>query len=73
MDASHPKFAQENRNVRLGLAADGFNPYRTMSISHSTWPVMLVNYNLPPWLIMKSEIIILSTPTSTQSLKKAEI
>ena len=68
MDASHPKFAQENRNVRLGLAADGFNPYRTMSISHSTWPVMLVNYNLPPWLIMKPENIILSTliPGPTQ-------
>ena len=61
MDASHPNFSQEARNVRLGLAADGFNPYRTMSISHSTWPVMLVNYNLPPWLIMKPENIILST------------
>ncbi|XP_074343103.1 uncharacterized protein LOC141680892 [Apium graveolens] len=61
MDAKYPDFAGEIRNVRLGLASDGFNPYRSMSNSHSTWPVILVNYNLPPWLIMKPEYIILST------------
>jgi len=33
--------------MRLGLIADGFNPFRSMSTSHSTWPVMLVPYNLP--------------------------
>ncbi|KAH0784184.1 hypothetical protein KY290_003782 [Solanum tuberosum] len=47
-DRLHPFFAQDSRNVRLGLASDGFNPFRTMSISHSTWPVMLMAYNLPP-------------------------
>ena len=31
-----------------------------MSISHSTWPVMLMIYNLPPWMCMKSEYSILS-------------
>ncbi|XP_063948725.1 uncharacterized protein LOC108203454 [Daucus carota subsp. sativus] len=68
MDNKYPNFAGDFRNVRLGLAADGFNPYRTMSISHSTWPVVLVNYNLPPWLIMKPENLILSTiiPGPTQ-------
>ncbi|XP_074376914.1 uncharacterized protein LOC141718433 [Apium graveolens] len=48
MDAKYPDFAGEIRNVRLGLASDGFNPYRSMNNSHSTWPVILVNYNLPP-------------------------
>ena len=61
LDVRYPDFDAENRNVRLGLAADGFNPYRTMGLNHSTWPVVLVNYNLPPWLIMKPENIILST------------
>ncbi|XP_058192172.1 uncharacterized protein LOC131309573 [Rhododendron vialii] len=28
----HPEFAKDIRNVRLGLTADGFNPFRTMSI-----------------------------------------
>ena len=31
-----------------------------MSTSHSTWPVMLVPYNLPPWLCMKRSSMILS-------------
>lgn len=61
MDALYPEFSAENRNVRLGVAADGFNPFRTMSLSHSTWPIILVNYNLPPWLCMKQENLILST------------
>ena len=59
-DRLHPYFALDSRNVRLGLASDGFNPFRTMSISHSTWPVMLMTYNMPPWMCMKSEYSILS-------------
>ncbi|XP_060182289.1 uncharacterized protein LOC132611948 [Lycium barbarum] len=59
-DSLHPDFSRDPRNVRLGLSTDGFNPFRTMSISHSTWPVMLMNYNLSPWICMKSEYIMLS-------------
>ncbi|KAK6796469.1 hypothetical protein RDI58_004170 [Solanum bulbocastanum] len=59
-DSLHPDFASNARNVRLGLPSDGFNPFRTMSISYSTWPVMLMNYNLSPWICMKPEYIMLS-------------
>ena len=59
-DRVHQHFAQDCRNVRLGLSSDGLNPFQTMSISHSTWPVMLMIYNLPPWMCMKSEYSILS-------------
>jgi len=59
-DMLHTDFASETRNVRLGLSSDGFNPFRTMSISHSTWPVMMHVYNYPPWLCMKSESTMLS-------------
>ncbi|XP_028105558.1 uncharacterized protein LOC114304604 [Camellia sinensis] len=52
-DNLYPKFASEPRNVRLGLAADGFNPYKAMNVSHSSWPVIIMPYNLPPWLCMK--------------------
>ena len=38
----HPDFAQDCRNLRLGLSSDGLNPFRTMSISHSTWLVVLM-------------------------------
>ncbi|RVW70004.1 hypothetical protein CK203_065768 [Vitis vinifera] len=37
-DNVHPSFALEPRNVRLGLASDGFNPFGNMSISYSMWP-----------------------------------
>ncbi|XP_016544252.2 uncharacterized protein LOC107844322 [Capsicum annuum] len=53
-------FSRDPRNVRFGLSSDGFNPFRTMSISHSTWPVMLMNYNLSPWIYIKTEYLMLS-------------
>ncbi|KAL5563546.1 hypothetical protein UlMin_033293 [Ulmus minor] len=59
-DKKHPEFADDVRNVRLGLAADGFNPFNNMSISYSMWPVVLTTYNLPPWLCMKPEYLMLS-------------
>ncbi|KAF3665453.1 putative agamous-like MADS-box protein AGL92-like [Capsicum annuum] len=59
-DHLYPDFSRDPRNIRLGLSSDGFNPFRTMSISHSTWPVMLMNYNLSPWICMKPEYLMLS-------------
>ncbi|GJY34918.1 tetratricopeptide-like helical domain, DYW domain protein [Tanacetum coccineum] len=32
-----------------------------MSTTHSTWPVLLIPYNLPPWLCMKQQSFILSS------------
>ncbi|XP_074355922.1 uncharacterized protein LOC141695584 [Apium graveolens] len=61
MDATYPHFSSDNRNVRLGVASDGFNPYGKMSSTRSIWPIIIVNYNLPPWLNMKPENLILST------------
>lgn len=53
-------FSSEPRNVRLELASDGFNPFNTMSIAHSTWPIILIPYNLPPWMCMKQSFFMLS-------------
>lgn len=60
LDRIYPEFGNEARNVRLGLASDGFNPFGTMSLSWSTWPVLLMPYNLPPWMCMKQPYNILS-------------
>ncbi|XXG62527.1 hypothetical protein AAC387_Pa05g0867 [Persea americana] len=60
LDKVYPSFGFEPRNVRLGLASDGFNPFNTMSIVHSTWPVILIPYNLPPWMCMKQKYFMLS-------------
>jgi hypothetical protein len=59
-DNCRSEFAKDPRNVRLGLATDGFNPYGTMQSVYSTWPIILIPYNLPPWLCMKQEFFILS-------------
>ena len=59
IDAMYPEFASSDRNVRLGMALDGVNPFSNQSLSHSTWPVVLLNYNLPPWLITKRFFLML--------------
>lgn len=59
-DKEHPDFAKEPRNVRLGLCTDGFEPYGKFGKSYSCWPVMVTPYNLPPWLCMKKQFIMLA-------------
>lgn len=59
-DLLHPDFTNDAHNDRLDLSTDKFNFFQTMSISNSTWAVMLVNYNLAPWICIKLEYIIFS-------------
>jgi len=47
-DNCWPDFAEDARNLRLGLATDGFNPFSNMSSSYSMWPIFVIPYNLPP-------------------------
>jgi hypothetical protein len=51
-DKRWPGFAGDARNLKLGLATDGFNPFGNMRSSYSMWPVFVIPYNLPPWLCM---------------------
>ncbi|KAK9984633.1 hypothetical protein SO802_034158 [Lithocarpus litseifolius] len=59
-DLQHLDFALEPRNVRLGLAIDGFNPFGNLNNNYSMWPVIFIPYNLPPWLVMKESYFMLS-------------
>ncbi|XP_010474959.1 PREDICTED: uncharacterized protein LOC104754455 [Camelina sativa] len=59
MNDKYPVFAAEERNIRLGPSTDGFNPFDMKNSRYSCWPVLLVNYNLPPHLYMKKENIML--------------
>ena len=59
LDESYSLFASEPRNVRLGLA-NGFDLFGNMSLSYSVWPVILIPYNLPPWMCMKKPYFMLS-------------
>jgi hypothetical protein len=58
-DNLHSEFSSDSKNVRLGLCLDEFNPFGNMSTSHSTWPIMIIPYNLPPWMCMKQTSFIL--------------
>jgi len=60
IDSLYLDFGKEARNLRLGLASDGMNPYGNLSTQHSSWPVLLVIYNFPPWLCIKQKYMILS-------------
>lgn len=60
VDHKWPNFAAEPRNLRLALSADGINPHSSLSSRYSCWPVILVIYNLPPWLCMKRKFMMLS-------------
>ena len=55
-----PEFASDCRNLRLAISADGINPHKNMTSKHSCWPVLIVTYNLPPWLCMKRKFMMLS-------------
>ncbi|XP_016468630.1 uncharacterized protein LOC107791134 [Nicotiana tabacum] len=59
-DQCHSGFAAEPRNIRLGLAADGFSPYGQMAHPYSCWPVIITPYNLPPEMCMSSPYMFLS-------------
>ncbi|KAL3701019.1 hypothetical protein R1sor_019041 [Riccia sorocarpa] len=54
------EFGRDPRHLRFGLASDGVSSYGVKSSSHSTWPVVLTNYNVPPWLASKKGFLLLS-------------
>ncbi|GJW48648.1 putative reverse transcriptase domain-containing protein [Tanacetum coccineum] len=60
IDEKFPEIAEDPRNLRLGISADGVD-VNTGNRHHSVWPVLTVIYNLPPWLCMKRKFIMLST------------
>ncbi|XP_037469296.1 uncharacterized protein LOC119341526, partial [Triticum dicoccoides] len=59
IDREFKDFAADARNIRFGLSTNGMNPFGEQSSSHSTWPVTLCIYNLPPWLCMKRKFIMM--------------
>ncbi|KAK1699186.1 hypothetical protein QYE76_015883 [Lolium multiflorum] len=60
LDIAFPRFGGDARNIRLGMSTDGLNPFGNQSSTHSTWPVFVWPYNLPPWLCTKQRYIHLS-------------
>jgi hypothetical protein len=59
IDNKFKDFAGDARNIRFSLSIDGFNPFGEQSSIHSTWPMTLCIYDLPPWLCMKQKFIMI--------------
>jgi len=60
IDSLYLEFRRDPRNLRLGLATDGMNPYDNLSNKHSSWLVLIIIYNLSYWLCMKRKYMMLS-------------
>ena len=48
LNFEHPEFGDDPRNIVLGASTDGVNPFGSQRSTHSTWPVFVWMYNLPP-------------------------
>jgi len=74
-DLQHLDFALELRNVRLRLGTDGFNIFGNKNNNYSMWPVILIPYNLLPWLVMNELYFMLSLliPSSHQPGNEIDI
>ena len=54
------KFKDEPRSIRFGLAIDGVCPFSFLSSNYSVWPVGLIVYNIPPWMSIRKEHLMLT-------------
>ena len=46
--------------MRFGLGTDGVNPFGLRSTAWSTWPIVLVSNNIPPWMATKTGFLMLA-------------
>ena len=54
------KFKNEVRSLRLSIAMDGVNPYSLQNTKYFVWPIVVINKNMPPWLSVKNEHLMLA-------------
>jgi hypothetical protein len=59
-NVDYPDFASEKRNIRLAVAADGFQPFDVNVAPYSCWPFFVTPLNLPPGTLLRSEYIFLA-------------
>ena len=55
-----PHFKEEPRNLKLSLAVDDINPFGEMRSTYSMRPIFIINNNIPPWMTIMREHIMLA-------------
>jgi hypothetical protein len=54
------EFKDEPHNVKLALVVNGVNPFGEIRSIYSVWPIFVINNNIPPWISIKREHIMLT-------------
>ena len=54
------KFKDEVRSLQLSIDMGGVNPYSLQNTNYSVWPIIVINNNIPPWLSVKNEHLMLA-------------
>ena len=60
VDDKYKWFSDDPCNVRLALASSGFHPFGMISTTYTTCPMIIIPYNLMPWLCMKQPYWMMS-------------
>jgi hypothetical protein len=58
--AKWTEFTDEPRNVRFSFATDGVNPFAELRSVYSVWSIFVINNNIPPWMSINREHIMLT-------------
>jgi hypothetical protein len=69
-DKSHPDFTKEMQNVRLSLCTNGFSPFGLLGKQYSSWPVILILYNLT---LIKDSVLRVIIPGPKNPKHKANV
>ncbi|KAL0328133.1 UNVERIFIED_CONTAM: hypothetical protein Scaly_2245900 [Sesamum calycinum] len=72
-DRMYPDFAEEPRNVQLGLCTYSFAPHGQYGCTYSCWSVIIIPYNLPPGMCMSSKYMFLTMVIPSPSNPKCLI
>ena len=60
MEEKWPHFKEQPHNIRISLVANGVNQFSQMKSIYMVSPIFVINNNIPPWLSIKREHIMLS-------------
>jgi hypothetical protein len=59
-DAMYLDKAEDAQNVRVALAADGFNSFGMMAAPYTCWPMFVIPLNLPPGVMFEPRNVFLT-------------
>ena len=60
MEEKSPRFKEEPHNIRIYLETNCVKSFAEMRYVYSVWFTFVINNNIPPWLSIKREHIMLA-------------